>query len=221
MKKIRIHSIQSLNHNVRRLVTDKPDGYDFKPGQATLVAVDKEGLRDEKRPFTFTSLPSEDHLEFTIKIYPSHEGVTDAIDDLQEGDHLLIEDPWGAITFTGKGTFIAGGAGLTPMLAILKDQADKKVDAVEGLIFSNKKRKDLFLKENLEAYTNGRLLLTFTEETVNGAESGRVDKDFLKKHVQDFDQYFYVCGPPEMVDSVASNLEELGADPGKIVTEES
>lgn len=221
MKKIRIQSIESLNHNVRRLITDKPEGYAFKPGQATLVAIDKDGLRDEKRPFTFTSLPSEAHLEFTIKIYPSHEGVTDAIDDLKEGDHLLIEDPWGAITFKGKGTFIAGGAGLTPMLAILKDQTEKKAEAVEGLIFSNKKREDLFLKDNLEVYTKGRLLLTFTEETVEGAEKGRVDKDFLKKHLQNFDQFFYVCGPPEMVDSVSADLKELGADPDKIVVEES
>ena len=221
MNKIRIHSIKSLNHNVRRLVTDKPEGYDFEPGQATLVAVDEEGLREEKRPFTFTSLPHEDHLEFTIKIYPSHEGVTDAIDDLKEGDHLLIEDPWGAITYKGKGIFIAGGAGLTPMLAILKDQADKKSDAAEGLIFSNKKREDLFLKDNLEAYTNGKLLLTFTEETVEGAANGRVDKDFLKKHIQNFDQYFYVCGPPKMVESVSADLKDLGADSDKIVVEES
>lgn len=221
MKKIRIHTIKNLNHDVRRLVTDKPDGYDFKPGQATLAAVDKDGLRKEKRPFTFTSLPSEDHLEFTIKIYPSHEGVTDAIDDLKEGDDLLIEDPWGAITYQGKGTFIAGGAGLTPMLAILKDQAAKKADAVQKLIFSNKKQKDLFLKENLETYTNGRLLLTFTEDTVAGAEQGRVDKDFLRKHLQNFDQFFYVCGPPEMVDSVSANLKDLGADPEKIIVEDS
>ncbi len=221
MSKIRIHTIESLNHNVLRLVTDKPKGYDFKPGQATMVAVDKEGLRTEKRPFTFTSLPSEKHLEFTIKTYPSHEGVTDAIKDLQAGDHLLIEDPWGAITFQGKGTFIAGGAGLTPMLAILKDQAKKNGDAVHLLIFSNKTARDLFLKEELEAITHGKLLLTFTEETVENAEKGRVDKDFLKKHLTHFDQFFYVCGPPGMVDSVSTDLEELGADPEKIVTEES
>ncbi|MFP4353271.1 MAG: FAD-binding oxidoreductase [Puniceicoccaceae bacterium] len=221
MNKVRIHTIESLNHNVRRLVTDKPEGYEFEPGQATLVAVDKEGFRDEKRPFTFTSLPSEEHLEFTIKTYPSHEGVTDKIDDLAEGDHLLIEDPWGAITYQGKGVFIAGGAGLTPMLAILRDQANRGNDAVELLIFSNRTGKDLFLKEDLEACTNGKVLLTFTQETVDGAEKGRVNRDFLKRHVDRFDQFFYVCGPPEMVDSVSGDLEELGADPDRIVVEES
>ena len=32
MNKVRIHTIESLNHNVRRLVTDKPGGYEFEPG---------------------------------------------------------------------------------------------------------------------------------------------------------------------------------------------
>ncbi|MFP4070119.1 MAG: FAD-binding oxidoreductase [Verrucomicrobiota bacterium] len=221
MAEISIRHIEPLNYNVRRIVTDKPEGYEFEPGQATMVSINKDGLRDEQRPFTFTSLPSEDHLEFTIKVYPSHEGVTDAIDDLKAGDRLLIEEPWGAITFRGKGVFIAGGAGVTPMLAILRDQARRHGGGVGQLIFSNKTKKDLFLRQELYGFSNGNLLLTFTEEKVEGAEHGRVDEDFLRKHVADFDQYFYVCGPPEMVEDVESALKALGADEGKIVTEES
>ncbi|HKK17349.1 MAG TPA: FAD-binding oxidoreductase, partial [Opitutales bacterium] len=213
--------IESLNHNVRRFKTEKPEGYGFTPGQATLVSIDKDGLRDEKRPFTFTSLPNEDRLEFTIKIYPSHEGVTDKLDDLKPGDRLIIEDAWGAIQFKGKGTFIAGGAGVTPMLAILRDQAMKESDAVEQIIFSNKTKKDLFLGKELRACSNDNLLLTFTQEHVDGAEHGRVDASFLRKHLKSVDQFFYVCGPPEMVESVEALLKQHGAHPEKIITEES
>lgn len=221
MHKITIQSVEALNHNVRRFVTDKPDGYEFTPGQATLVSIDKEGFRDEKRPFTFTSLPDENHLEFTIKIYPSHEGVTDALDDLKPDDQLIIRDAWGAIQFKGKGTFIAGGAGITPMLAILRDQALKQSDAVEQIIFSNKKKKDLFLEKELKAVSNGNLLLTYTQENVDGAEHERVNETFLRKHLKTVDQFFYVCGPPKMVESVEAILKEHGAHPEKIITEES
>lgn len=221
MKSVTIRKIESLNHNVRRLVTDKPEGYAFEPGQATLVAVDREGMREEKRPFTFTSLPGETHLEFTIKIYPDHEGVTAEIDRLREGDHLLIEDPWGAITYQGPGTFIAGGAGLTPFLAILRDQAKKPGEGTHRLFFSNHTEKDLFLRKELEEMTEGNLLLTFTKEEVPGAEHGRVDFGFLKKQIEDTDQNFYVCGPPEMVENVTGNLKKMGVAPEKIVTEES
>jgi predicted ferric reductase len=64
-----------------------------------MVAIDKDGLREEKRPFTFTPLPIEDRLEFTIKVYPSHEGMTDAVDDLEVGDALIVGDAWGAISY--------------------------------------------------------------------------------------------------------------------------
>lgn len=221
MPKVTIHHVEALNHNVRQFRVDKPEGYEFTPGQATLVSIDKDGLRDEKRPFTFTSLPEADHLEFTIKIYPSHEGVTDELDDLKPGDKLIIEDAWGAIQFKGKGTFIAGGAGVTPMLAILRNQALKQSDAVEQIIFSNKTKKDLFLEKELRAASDDNLLLTFTEEKVDGAEYGRVNETFLREHLQSVDQYFYVCGPPEMVDSVEALLRKQGADADKIVTEES
>lgn len=221
MHKITIQQIEALNHNVRRIVTDKPADYTFKPGQATDVAVDREGLRGEKRPFTFTSLPSDPHIEFTIKIYPDHHGVTAAIDTLKPGDSLLIGDPWGAITFQGPGTFIAGGAGLTPFLAILRDQSGTPSPHPNRLIFSNHSRKDLFLEKNLLQHTQGNLLLTYTEEKVPGAEHGRIDLEFLKKHIDDPNQFFYVCGPPEMVESVSADLKKLGASPEKIVTEDT
>jgi ferredoxin-NADP reductase len=221
MSKITIQSVESLNYNVRRFKTNKPEGYEFTPGQATLVSIDKDGLREEKRPFTFTSLPEDDHLEFTIKIYPSHEGVTDELDELNPDDRLIIEDAWGAIEFKGKGTFIAGGAGVTPMLAILRDQARKESDFIEQIIFSNQEKKDLFLEEELRSLSGGNLLLTFTHENVEGAEQGRVDQSFLRKHVQKTNQYFYVCGPPDMVENLEEILKELGVDAEKIVTEES
>lgn len=48
-----------------------------------------------------------------------------------------------------------------------------------------------------------------------------MDKEFLKSTISDFSQYFYVCGPPEMVDNVVGALKELGAEDDKIVIETS
>ena len=50
MAEITIRKVESLNHNVRPLETDKPDDDSFKPGRATLVAADKDGQRPEKAP---------------------------------------------------------------------------------------------------------------------------------------------------------------------------
>lgn len=219
--KVKIHSILPLNHNVRCFRTEKPDDYHFQPGQATLVAIDKDGLREEKRPFTFSSLPQEDTLEFTIKIYPTHEGVTDSMDDLQPGDSLILDDAWGAITYQGTGTFIAGGAGVTPFLSILRDQAQKNGHTENQLLFSNRTLNDLFLVRELDHLTHGNMDLIFTQEDSSRYPKQRVDKAYLQKWVNDYDRMFYVCGPPSMVEEVQENLRELGASSDKIVTEEA
>lgn len=88
---VKIRSIQSLTHDVKQFKVDKPDGYSFEPGQACEVAINQPNWKEEKRPFTFTSLPQEDHLEFVIKSYHDHDGVTKALDSLQVGDELIVD----------------------------------------------------------------------------------------------------------------------------------
>src|SRR5947199_6755341 len=115
---VQILSIDQLTHNVRQFRLQKPQGYAFVPGQATEVSINKEGWEAEKRPFTFTGLNEDPYLEFTIKCYTDHPGVTNELSKLNNGDELIIGDVWGAISYQGEGYFIAGGAGITPFLAI-------------------------------------------------------------------------------------------------------
>lgn len=117
---LEIEKIEKVTHNVLRFTLEDSDQVEFTPGQATEIAIDKDGWRDKGHPFTFTSLPWEDHLEFTIKIYPEHEGVTNELAKLQPGDQLILKSIFGAIHYKGDGTFIAGGAGVTPFISIIR-----------------------------------------------------------------------------------------------------
>ena len=218
MHRVRILDVEPVTHNVRRFRFEKPDGYDFSPGQATEVAIDRDGWRDEKRPFTFTGLRGWDDLEFTIKIYSDHDGVTNRLGTLGPGDALLIDDPWGTIEYKGAGTFIAGGAGITPFIAILRDLAEK--GQVEGnrLLFANKTDKDIILRETWEKMP-GLDHLFVTSDGSGGFASGRIGKTFLKDRVKDFSQHFYVCGPDPMVADIMAALKELGANPEALVFE--
>jgi len=108
---VAIKSIKQITHDVKKFTFEKPEGYSFTPGQATEVSINKEGWKDEKRPFTFTSLNVDPNLEFTIKIYEDHDGVTNQIGKLEVGDEFIINDPWGTIQYKGPGVYLAGGAG--------------------------------------------------------------------------------------------------------------
>ncbi len=221
------HSVEILEtdwvtHDVRRLKVAKPEGYRFEPGQATEVALDKEGWREEKRPFTFTSLNDWPELEFTIKVYP-HGGVTEEVGKLKPGDRLLIDEPWGTIQYKGPGTFIAGGAGVTPFIAILRQLAADGALAGHRLIFSNKTERDIILREEFEAMEGLECLFTVTEQPDApgpGVMSRFVDRDFLAEHLGDPKRHFYLCGPDKMVEDIRGHLKALGADPQALVFEE-
>lgn len=216
---VKILEINQITHDVKEFVTEKPEGFEYVPGQATVVSINKEGLKDEKRPFTFTSLNEDKNLEFTIKIYPEKHGVTDSMDELKEGDELIINNPWGAIQYKGPGYFIAGGAGITPFIAILRQlKKDGKVDG-NMLFFSNKTREDVILEDELKDILGDNVVLTLTREKHPDYHYGYIDEDFLKKHISDFNKHFYVCGTPEMTKEIGKTLEKLGASTDSIVFE--
>ncbi|MEJ2504744.1 MAG: FAD-binding oxidoreductase, partial [Ignavibacteriaceae bacterium] len=93
---VKILKTEKVTHDVKRFQVQKPEGYSFTPGQATEASINTPELKDEKRPFTFTSLNDEAELEFTIKIYKERDSVTKALDELKVGDEIIIHDVWGA-----------------------------------------------------------------------------------------------------------------------------
>jgi hypothetical protein len=221
MKKhiVKIISVELVTHDVKRFTIQKPEGYKFKPGQATEVSINTPDFENEKRPFTFTSLKNNDYLEFTIKIYDSHNGVTKELGKLKHGDELIIGDVWGAIEYKGEGVFIAGGAGVTPFLAILKQlQVENKI-ANNKLIFTNKFEKDIILKKEFNEMLGKNFINTLTDEKKEEYENGRIDYAFLKEKIDNFKQHFYVCGPPQFVTAISEALAQLGAKTDAIVFE--
>ncbi len=213
---VRIIDIERVTHNVRRYKFEKPAGFRFEPGQATEVSLDEEGWRDKKHPFTFTSLSEWDHLEFTIKSYfnTGGDGVTERLFSYVPGDRLLLRDVWGTITYKGPGTFIAGGAGVTPFIAILRRLHKDGNIAGHRLVVSNRTEKDIMLRDEFEAMQGLDFLWTLTDDpraTGRNIFHERIDEDFLKRHVDDISQNFYVCGPDDMVKDLRAALGGLGA----------
>lgn len=215
----KILEISPVTHNVNRYKVEKPDDYSFIPGQATEVSINKAQWKDKKRPFTFTSLPEEEHLEFVIKSYRDHDGVTNQLEQLEVGDELILDDAWGAIQYRGKGVFIAGGAGITPFIGIFRFLEAKGELTGNTLIFANKTSEDVILESYFRKALGNNFISILEKEQAGGHQKGRIDKEFLKAHVKDFSQEFYVCGPDQMVQDISKILEELGAEPEAITFE--
>ncbi len=219
------HTVQILHtgfvtHDVKQFIVTRPDDFQFEPGQGVELAVDEEGWHDEGRPFTPTSLPDEPVLEFTIKIYPDHEGVTRKLDTLNPGTSLLMSEAFGTIKYQGPGTFIAGGAGVTPFLAILRQLHEGGELDGSSLLFSNRTPADVLCEKELRHLLGDRCHLTCTGRSAPGYDHRRIDGAYLEEKVDDLDQHFYLCGPPAMVEDVQEALQELGVDAERTVLEE-
>jgi hypothetical protein len=216
---VKIISTEYVTHNVKHFVVEKPEGFEFVPGQATDLSINEPEWKDNKHPFTFTSLNDKPHLEFTIKIYDNPHGVTHHLGQLEAGAELIISDAWGAIEYKGPGYFIAGGAGITPFIAILRQQyKDRRLDG-NTLFFSNKTDQDIILKDELEAMLGTDAHFTITNQKDSRYDQRRINADFLKAEVKDFKKHFYVCGPDQMVLDINKTLGKLGAKPDSVVFE--
>lgn len=216
---VKVKKVEHLTHDVLRVVAEKPAGIIYKPGQAVDVSINKDGWSEEVRPFTFVSLNGDNQIEFNIKTYPDHHGVTEQLLSLKTGDELLIGEVFGDITYKGDGIFIAGGAGITPFIAILKMlEKDGKLGK-NKLIFANKTREDIILKEEFDRMLGKNFINILSAEEIEGYEHGYVNPELIKKYSEENLKYFYLCGPDPMMDAVVKQLEGLGVKPEFIVRE--
>lgn len=217
---VKIKSIGHVTHNVLQVVTEKPFGTDFTPGQATEIFIDKQGWQNEGRPFTFTCLPKDDYLEFTIKTYPERKGVTNELLSLKPGDTLIVNDIFGAIEYKGDGTFIAGGAGVTPFISIFRNLSENKKLGINKLIFANKFKEDIILKEEFTEMLGENFINILSKEKTDKYSYGHISEDFLKEKMGPSSSYFYLCGPPPMMEAVEKQLAHLNVPADKIIKEE-
>ncbi len=216
---VEIKEIKHINHDVLQIVTEKPAGYTFVPGQATEVSINKKEWKEEGRPFTFSNLPHEKDLEFVIKIYPSHKGVTNELSQLKKGDELVLHDVFGTIQYQGEGVFIAGGAGVTPFISIFRDLQQKNQLGGNKLIFANKTKKDIILAQEFKDMLGENFINILAEEKVDDHAHGLINEQFLKDNIKNFDQKFYLCGPEPMMEVLEEQLSNLNVSPKSIIKE--
>lgn len=219
MDHVKIVSIGHLTHDVLKIVAERPAALEYVPGQAADISINKPGWEKELRPFTFTSLPGEEYIEFTTKTYPSHKGVTQQLLSLRPGDELIIHGVFGDIAYKGEGIFVAGGAGITPFIAIFKQLEKESRIGNNKLIFANKTKADIILEDRFHKLLSGNFINVLSDEEIAGYTHGYITADLIRKQTSGHTQYYYLCGPPPMMEAVEKYLSQLNVAEDFIVKE--
>lgn len=221
-----VEAIEELTSDIRRLVlkvTD-PDGLEFKAGQYVDIGI--PGMEDEHRSFSMANAPGEPtHLEFMIKLYEGghFSGLLDSAnaDGISVGDTLTCTGPFGMFTLRDSSprrlVFIAGGAGMAPVLSLLRSMAEKGTTRPAVFYYGARTPADLFALNEIERLKGELPELKFVtaisdagEDTDWTGEAGLITDvvDRLEDDLEDVDAY--LCGPPPMVDAAIALLERRG-----------
>jgi ferredoxin-NADP reductase/DMSO/TMAO reductase YedYZ heme-binding membrane subunit len=231
---LRVAKIFQDTPEVRTFRLVMPSGsklpFDFLPGQYLILKPEIDGQK-VKRSYTIASSPTRNgYCELTIK--REERGLVSRYmhDMLREGSLLDITAPAGRFTFTGaeaqRIVMIAGGVGITPLMAKIRYLTDLAWPGTMQLIFSVKSEQDIIFREELESlqkrFANFKLTVTVTRDpspTWQG-ERGRITPALLTRVVADLpSSRVHLCGPTEMTDPVIAMLRDLGVAAEEIKVE--
>jgi propane monooxygenase reductase subunit len=215
-----VEAVEELTHDIRLLVLRmrEPDGLQFNAGQYVDIGI--PGSEDEHRSFSMANAPGEPgRLEFMIKLYEQgrFSGMLANGTGIAVGDELTCTGPFGMFTLRDSSprrlVFIAGGAGMAPVLSLLRSMAEKGTQRPATFYYGARTADDLFALDEIERL--GGLLPDFTfvpalsEAEWDGEEGLITDVvDRLEDDLADVDAY--LCGPPPMVDAAIALLERRG-----------
>lgn len=205
--KVKILKIIQENKDTKTFVVEKPEGFIFTPGHSIMLSINKPEWEYEKRPFSFASSTYEPHLEFIVKVYPEQNNVSLMMHSLKEGDELLLGEPFGNLRYTSPGIFIAAGVGIAPFFSIFRTLNRENKIQGNKLIWSVKKKEDLFKEDELKEMFNNNLNIIFSQESED--INKKIDKELLKSFIDDYEMPVYICGPTIFIQNIRKIINEL------------
>ncbi|MDP2685492.1 MAG: FAD-binding oxidoreductase [bacterium] len=211
---------ETLTSDVYLLRTQKPEGFIYVAGQFAQFLIPDPNNPNKllKRSYSLCSIPSDDYLEFYIKVLPDGIG-SDYIRYLKEGDTLDMCGPFGTFVLNIDDApicLIATGVGVAPIIGVLRAALNERgFKSNIHLLFGLRNERGIFLTEMLDElknkYSNFNYTLTLSRpsDEWNG-KKGRVTAHF-DEIIRD-DCHYYICGNPDMVTDTRKLLEEKGVE---------
>ena len=222
-EELTVETLEPLTHDIYRLVLDATE-LNYRPGQ--YVDIQIPGSEDI-RSFSMANLPANGKLEFMIKAYPDGKFSSLLTDgEIQEGHQLQVTGPYGVFTLRRNDRpllFIGGGAGMAPILALLRSLADQGSERTAVYYYGARGPQDLFHIEELRELEGRLANFTFVpalsdcdEEEDWSGERGLIT-DVVARCEQELGEMdAYLCGPPPMVDAAIAMLDANGVPEDRV-----
>lgn len=223
----RIQNVRSLSPRVSVVHLERPSDFQFEAGQFVQVIRAEDDVR---RPYSIASLPSEDHIELHVAVFPGGElspWLSSSI-----GAKVELEGPFGECVYVpiepDRPLVLAGtGTGLAPLVGVFRAALEGGHQGPITLYHGARNASDLYFSDELRALpmsSQHRII----ELLLEGEESEATDEELFRRRIGDLVDVvleeqavpraarFYLCGAPELVHRLKKKLYLKGASLDKI-----
>ncbi len=223
--RLRVAQVFDETPEVRTFRLASPAGprlpFDFLPGQYLNLVLDIDGKK-VRRSYTIASPPTRTgYCEVTVKREGNGLSSRHLHDVVMAGGLIDVKAPAGKFTFTGAESgsvvLVAGGVGITPLMAKVRYLTDLSWPGDIFLVFSVKTERDVIFRDELAAlarrHPNLHVTITLTREAgpAWAGERGRITPELLARVVPGIaGRRVHVCGPTEMTEPTRDMLRGLG-----------
>lgn len=206
----------------------RPDNFAFTAGQFVPVRVSIDG-KPHVRCYSISSSPD---VRGFFEISVRRQGLVSRTlhATLRPGTSATVGRPAGAFVYPENDArplaLIAGGIGITPLLAMCRHAVSADPGRPVTLLYSARREQDLAFLPELrliaERHPQTRLAITLTQDTGDSRWArGRIDAVLLRRYVHEPAlTLFYICGPAAMIAEMRALLRSLEVPEGQIRSEE-
>jgi ferredoxin-NADP reductase/ferredoxin len=192
-----VTGLTELTSEIVSVTLAVPPEFTWTPGQ--YVDVHAAGVT---RSFSIANLPGEDILQLIVRRYPDGQLSSRLGTDIVPGTELRLTGPYGTLHLRRSErpiVMIAGGSGIGPVLALLRQLAADGRAGRAQLYFA---AQEPFLLDELRGL---------------GCTPTPFDRASLAEVVQvDRGAEVYMCGPPGLLDDAEALVTGAGVDPARI-----
>jgi ferredoxin-NADP reductase len=210
--KLKLKEIKEELQGVKTLVFEPENELNWIAGQFLHYVLHHRPTDDRgsDRWFTIASAPHEKVVKITTRFNNEKSSTfKTTLEEMKVGDNIEISELEGDFTVEDparENVFIAGGIGVTPFYAILKDLEYKKYPINVTLLYANRDE-NIVYKDQLEEIAQNNP--NFKIQYIISPDKINVNK--LKDLIENLDnKIFYISGPEPMVDSLGTQLKEIG-----------
>lgn len=206
---------------------ERPAELAYLPGQFFYIQIPPaEGADWLEHHFSFSSSPTEEHVEFTTRL-TGHPFKT-RMDALEPGTTVRIAGPDGDFVLQPgirKAAYVCGGIGITPARSTVKWALDTSAEIDIVVLQADRDLASTAFLEELDAIRSPRIravhVLSEPEPGWTGPR-GRIDAGLVRAEVPDWqDRHFFVSGPPPMVEAISTMLAaEVGVAADRLMHED-